>query len=51
MTVTEYEPGQRMAAALDLGDMGKATTYFDLAPEGAGTKVTWGFTAALPESA
>jgi uncharacterized protein YndB with AHSA1/START domain len=47
MTVTEYEPDRRMAAALDLGDMGQATTYFGLAPEGSGTKVTWGFSAAL----
>lgn len=47
MTVTEYEPDRRMAAALDLGDMGKGLTYFDLAPEGGGTKMTWGFSAAL----
>ena len=47
MTVTEYDPVRHMAAGLDLGDMGKATTYFDLAPEGTGTKVTWGFSAAL----
>lgn len=47
MTVTEYEPGRRMAAALDLGDMGQGTTYFDLVPEASGTKVTWGFSAAL----
>ena len=47
MTVTEYDPDRRMTAALDLGDMGKATTYFDLVAEGTGTKVTWGFSAML----
>ena len=48
MTVTEYEPGHHMAAALDLGEMGKATTSFDLVPvNGGGTNVTWGFKAAL----
>ena len=47
MTVTEYEPNRRMAAALDLGEMGQGTTYFDLTPEDNGTTVTWGFTAAL----
>jgi len=47
MTVTEYDPARRMAAELDLGDMGKATTYFDLASQGSGTKVTWGFSGTL----
>jgi hypothetical protein len=48
MTVTEYEPDHRMAAALDLGEMGQATTTFDLVPvSGGGTNVTWGFKAAL----
>jgi hypothetical protein len=48
MTVTEHEPEHRMAAALDLGDMGRATTSFDLVPiSGGGTSVTWGFKAAL----
>jgi len=47
ITVTEYEPDRRMAAALDLGEMGQGTTYFDLAPEGSGTKLTWGFAAPL----
>ena len=47
MTVTEYHPDRRMAAALDLGEMGQATTYFNLAAQGSGTKVTWGFSAAL----
>lgn len=47
MTVTEYQPDRRMAAALDLGEMGQGTTYFDLTPEGNDTRVTWGFSAAL----
>jgi hypothetical protein len=48
MIVTEYEPDHHMAAALDLGDMGRAITSFDLVPvSGGGTNVTWGFKAAL----
>jgi uncharacterized protein YndB with AHSA1/START domain len=48
MIVTEYEPDHHMASALDLGDMGRATTSFDLVPvSGGGTIVTWGFKAAL----
>jgi uncharacterized protein YndB with AHSA1/START domain len=41
-TITASEPDRRVSSALDFGDMGKATAYFELAAEGAGTKVTWG---------
>jgi len=47
MTVTDYQPDRRMAAALDLGEMGQGRTYFDLASQGSRTKVTWGFSATL----
>ena len=40
-------PDQKVVAALDFGDMGKATAGVTLAPEGAGTKVTWDFDSKL----
>jgi hypothetical protein len=47
MTVTDYMPDKRLAMALDLGEMGQATSFFELAPTGSKTQVTWGFNAAL----
>lgn len=44
---TEFVPNEKVVAALDFGDMGKATATVALVPEGTGTKVTWGFDTAL----
>ena len=38
------EPDSRVETALDFGEMGTATAFFDLAPGGGGSRVTWGFT-------
>ncbi len=46
-TTIEFVPDQKVVAALDFGDMGKATAAVVLAPEGAGTKVTWDFNSDL----
>jgi uncharacterized protein YndB with AHSA1/START domain len=46
-TITESEPGRRVASTLDFGDMGTAKAFFDLAPEGAATKVTWGLDTTM----
>lgn len=46
-TITASEPDRRVSSALDFGDMGKAAAFFDLAPEGAGTKVTWGLDTTM----
>lgn len=43
----EFVPNEKVVAALDFGDMGKATATVALAAEGSGTKVTWGFDTAL----
>jgi carbon monoxide dehydrogenase subunit G len=43
----EFVANEKVVAALDFGDMGKATAGVLLAPEGAGTKVTWTFDTAL----
>ena len=45
--VTRYEQDKTVVAALDFGDMGKATATVDLVPEGSGTKVMWIFDAKL----
>lgn len=47
-TIARLDPGKRVETALDFGDFGTANAYFDLAPEGTGTKVTWGFDSDLP---
>jgi uncharacterized protein YndB with AHSA1/START domain len=36
-----FEQDKQVVAALDFGDMGKATATVQLVPEGEGTKVTW----------
>lgn len=41
--ITASVPDQRVDTALDFGEHGKAKSAFVLAPEGEGTKVTWGF--------
>ena len=48
----EFVANQKVVAALDFGEMGKANATVLLAPEGAGTKVTWSFDSdlnSLPE--
>jgi uncharacterized protein YndB with AHSA1/START domain len=46
-TVTEFIPNEKLVAALDFGDMGKADATVTLAPEGSGTRVAWLFDAKL----
>lgn len=48
----EFITNERLVAALDFGEMGKARASVLLAPEGAGTKVAWLFDSdlnSLPE--
>ena len=40
-------PNERVESALDFGDMGTAQAWFDLAPEGDGTRVVWGLDADM----
>lgn len=40
--IVESVPGERVVSALDFGGMGTARAWFDLVPEGSGTRVTWG---------
>lgn len=41
--IIESRQNSFVKVALDFGDKGVATAYYRLAPDGAGTKVTWGF--------
>jgi len=43
----EFVANQKVVAALDFGEMGKATAAVVLVPEGLGTKVIWTFETAL----
>ena len=45
--ITLSEPNARVESSLDFGDMGTATAWLALEPEGAGTKVTWGLLADM----
>ncbi|KIC40436.1 hypothetical protein RA27_14185 [Ruegeria sp. ANG-R] len=45
--IIESIPDQSVKTALDFGPMGTATALFLLQPEGAGTRVTWGFESDL----
>lgn len=47
MTITAAEPDKKVETALDFGPMGKAMSWFELAPSGSATTVTWGFTTDL----
>ncbi|MEL6234652.1 MAG: SRPBCC family protein [Pseudomonadota bacterium] len=47
MTITAIDPDKRVDTALDFGPMGSAVSWFDLAPAGEVTTVTWGFTTDL----
>lgn len=42
--IIESVANERVRTALDFGDHGTANATIVLVPEGAGTKVTWGFT-------
>lgn len=42
-TIVESVDNSKIATALDFGDHGTALARFDFAPEGAATRVTWGF--------
>ena len=46
-TVIDYQPNTRFATTLDFGEMGDAIAYFNFAPVGGDTKVTWGFKSLL----
>jgi hypothetical protein len=46
--IVASEPDRRVETALDFGAMGTAQAGFTLAPEGAGTRVTWSLDSRLP---
>ncbi len=48
--ITRSVPYERVDTALDFGDMGTAEAWFSLAPEGTGTRVTWGLDADMGNS-
>lgn len=48
LTVTEATPDVRVATASDYTGFGTSTAIMDIAPDGAGTKVTWVFRSQLP---
>jgi effector-binding domain-containing protein/uncharacterized protein YndB with AHSA1/START domain len=41
--IVASEPYRRVETLIDFGAQGTAQAYFDLEPEGSGTRVTWGF--------
>ncbi len=41
--IVASEPYRRVETLIDFGSQGTAQAYFDLEPEGSGTRVTWGF--------
>ena len=45
--ITLSVPHERVETALDFGSMGTAKAYFDLAADGAETRVTWGLVSDL----
>jgi hypothetical protein len=47
LEIMEATPNENIRVALDFGDMGTATSWFTLRPEGAGTRVSWGFASEL----
>jgi uncharacterized protein YndB with AHSA1/START domain len=48
--IMEATPDESVKVALDLGEVGMATSWYTLKPEGAGTRVTWGFATELGNS-
>ncbi len=47
MEIIESVPNERVASALDFGDMGTATAIYQLTEAGGKTTVTWGLTADM----
>jgi hypothetical protein len=45
--ITASTANERVETEIDFGGQGKATSWWQLAPEGAGTRVTWGFRTDL----
>jgi len=45
--ITRSVPDQRVETELDFGDMGTATAWIALAPQGTDTQVTWGLIADM----
>lgn len=48
LRVTEATPNLRVATASDYTGFGTSTAMMDVAPDGAGTKLTWVFQSQLP---
>jgi hypothetical protein len=48
--IVESVANERVATALDFGEMGKSRASFRLLPEESGTKVTWALDAELPSN-
>lgn len=47
-TITASVAPERVETALDFGDFGTAKAVLSIAPEGEGSKATWGFETELP---
>jgi len=45
LTITKAIPSQRIETALDFGEMGQSTGYWDFKSKGNSTEVTWGMNA------
>lgn len=45
--ITLSTPGERVETALNFGAQGPAAAWFALAPEGGGTRLTWGLDADM----
>lgn len=45
--ITLSVPNETVETSLDFGEMGKGRAWFQLAPEGAGTTLTWGLVADM----
>ena len=41
--IVAVDPGRSVTTKLDFGDQGQATARLEIAPEGTGSRVTWGF--------
>ncbi len=48
--ITASEPDRLVRTRLDFADQGTAEAYFELEPEGAGTRITWAFDASFDGS-
>jgi hypothetical protein len=45
--IMEATPHEQIEIALDFGERGNGRSWYKLTPEGAGTRVSWGFTTEL----